>query len=480
VTSAREGGGPRYGAAAQIAASASSDGSGQAENAATAPASHYTRPRADHREVMSSRRNERTNETKQTNETIDVPPAPPAADPTMYHGVLGELVEAADPTTEADPVGVYVSLQASAGAAIGNGAYVQIGNARHPLLIWPLLFGRTGSGRKGEATTTADVFIRRAVADAQGLFVTGLSSGEGVVERIRDPRNQDDSGGTEDKRLRVLEPEFGSVMARAKRDGSTLGDTLREAWSGSPLGLINRSAIAASWSHVAIIGHITPKEFRLKLAETQLAGGTFNRFLPIYVEQSKRLPIPEGLDAGTLEHLSGRLRDSIELARGQGSVRLDVAATKLWCDELYDEFSGADDDDGAWAEFTRRAAPYCRRIAALNAVLDGRNVVNELDMLAAAAQVRYAIGSAKYVLDWAVRNPKTERLRRAVDGAGASGMGRREISALFSRNLNKAVLDALLDELVTSGGYEAFVDAGSRGRPAQKYRRVPKSAARTA
>ena len=38
-------------------------------------------------------------------EQVDyVPPAPPpVADPAMYHGILGEIVHAADPTTEADP-----------------------------------------------------------------------------------------------------------------------------------------------------------------------------------------------------------------------------------------------------------------------------------------------------------------------------------------------------------------------------------------
>ena len=38
---------------------------------------------------------------------------------------------------------------------IGPGPHVQVGNTSHPLLIWPLLLGRTGSGRKGEATTTS-------------------------------------------------------------------------------------------------------------------------------------------------------------------------------------------------------------------------------------------------------------------------------------------------------------------------------------
>jgi hypothetical protein len=64
--------------------------------------------------------------------------------------------------------------------------------------------------------------------------------------------------------------------------------------------------------------------------------------------------------------------------------------------EFYDELSGADDEDAAWTEFARRAAPYCRRpIADLHAVLDDRSMVDETDPIAAAALVRHTIGSAK-------------------------------------------------------------------------------------
>ena len=39
------------------------------------------------------------------------PPAPPpSASGEMYHGLLGEIVHAAGPSTEADPVGVLASL----------------------------------------------------------------------------------------------------------------------------------------------------------------------------------------------------------------------------------------------------------------------------------------------------------------------------------------------------------------------------------
>ena len=65
--------------------------------------------------------------------------------------------------------------------------------------------------------------------------------------------------------------------------------------------------------------------------------------------------------------LAGRIDGARQSARSSSTGE----ATALWCDELYDEFTAADDEEQAWAEFMRRAAPYCLRIAGLYAVLDG-------------------------------------------------------------------------------------------------------------
>ncbi len=391
----------------------------------------------------------------------------PVVDPTMFVGVLGDIVHAADPTTEADPVGVYVSLQASAGVLIGPGPYVPVGNTRHPLLIWPLLFGRTGSGRKGEADQTARVFLTRATPDYQTLKVKGLTSGEGLIERIRDPSGDKDDGGTKDKRLIVIEPEFASVMARAKREGSSLGAVLRDAWEGAGLSVMSRKAYGTTKSHVSITGHITPREFRARMADTDMAGGTFNRFMPIYVERSKKLPIPEGVDDDTIMEHAERLQVALGKARGVGRMRLDEEAACLWSEELYDEFSEADDDDQPWTEFARRAAPYCLRIAGLNAALDGRHLIGKGDLAAAAALARYSVASAKYVLS-ARQDAKFDRLMRALIASGEKGMSRTDVSKLFSRKLSKEQLEELLFEATRDGRFKA-VKIQTGGRPVERY-----------
>ena len=235
-----------------------------------------------------------------------------------------------------------------------------------------------------------------------------------------------------------------------------------------------QAAHARRSSHVAIVGHITPQEFRLRLAEADMTGGTYNRYLPVFVERSRRLPIPQGVDDHTVAALSAQLADSIARAREIRQVQLGGDATRLWTVDLYDELTESDDEDRAEAEFTRRAAPYCLRVGGLLAVLDGRALISLADLTAAAALIRYSIASARYVLDRQARDPRLDRIRRAIDAAGEAGLSRSAVSGLFSRNLTKEVLDELLAQLTADGAYEEARQP-TRGRPAETYRRVVSS-----
>jgi hypothetical protein len=388
------------------------------------------------------------------------------AAPATYRGILGDITAEAAPTTEADPAGIYTSLLAGTGVLIGSGPYVRVGNLRHPLRIWPLLMGRTGSGRKGEATSIAEIFLRTAKPYTfPEITVGGLSSGEGLIEQIRDEVH-------DDKRLLVIEPEFTAVMARSKREGSTLAAVSRQAWEGRALSVMNRKQLKASGSHIAVIGHVAPRGFRLRMAESDMAGGTYNRYLPVYVERSKLLPVPQPVSQNAVKAHSAKLADTIDQAGKLTGIQLGKDATELWTGELYPEFTELDDDDNrAYSEFTRRAAPYCLRIAGLYAALDGRSLINKDDLAAAGALVRYSLASARYVLGDLHRDPRMDRLTRELTAAGETGLTRTEISGLFSRKLPSELLDELLKDLLDRDDYEtAQLQTG--GRTATVYRRA--------
>ena len=81
-------------------------------------------------------------------------------------------------------------------------------------------------------------------------------------------------------------------MARSRREGNTLAAISRQAWEGRALSVMNRKQLKASASHIAIIGHVA-RGSSVRLADAEMAGGTYNRYLPFYVERGKLLAVPE-------------------------------------------------------------------------------------------------------------------------------------------------------------------------------------------
>ncbi|GLW53870.1 DUF3987 domain-containing protein [Kitasatospora phosalacinea] len=375
-------------------------------------------------------------------DTADRPTRPgPVPDPEVFCGWVGETVRALDATTEADPVGILVNLLSAGGAVIGPGPFLWIGNDRHPALIWALTVGATAAGRKGAASNT----VRRLFKAAVPAFVadntpTGLSSGEGLIEAVRDgetdPKTGKETAGVVDKRLWVVESEYGITMARARREGSSLGGVLRQAWNGEDLGVMNREALRATAPHIALIGHISPRELRAKMQDSEMAGGTYNRFLPVFVHRNLLLPDATGAPEALVNNLAAAWRTVLDDARRVGEVQLTDQAAELWRSEVYPALSGEEDGDGPLAEFTARAAPYTKRTAMVYALLDHRDTIGEDHLRAAWALIRYARASAAHILGPAANttgDPDLDKLARAVREAGAAGLSGDEVYRLFKR-----------------------------------------------
>ena len=87
-----------------------------------------------------------------------------------------------------------------------------------------------------------------------------LSTGEGLINAIRDGLKEDDKG-IEDKRLLVVEGELGAALRAMQRLGNTLSMTLRTSWDGHQLApLIKTDRTVASDPHICIVGpHHAPR-----------------------------------------------------------------------------------------------------------------------------------------------------------------------------------------------------------------------------
>src|SRR5205085_2260553 len=147
--------------------------------------------------------------------------------------------------------------------------YFLFGRDRHRPLISPVIVGATSLARKGTSRQILEPFDMLA---ARGIYApiarrkSGLSSGEGLIYEIRDPRvtGHDAAGqgktdpGNADKRLFILESEFGRVLKVAAREGNILSDVIRQAWDGEHNSVMTKnSPDTASYPAVSILGHVT-------------------------------------------------------------------------------------------------------------------------------------------------------------------------------------------------------------------------------
>jgi HK97 family phage major capsid protein len=217
-------------------------------------------------------------------ETVRTVPWPTLSNAAL-HGIAGKIVNLVAPHTEADPAAILVQLLSEFGATLGAEPHFVAGNDRHQAIINPLIVGRTNNGAKGTGLAVVEAIRKLALPWFDEFTSSGLSSAEGLIELVRDPSGEPDDNdydpGVADKRLPIKESEYKSVLVRMRREGNTLGPTLRDTFDCRPLRTLTRkhNKLTATGAHIVVIGHVTPGEFRATLQDSDLSGGTVNRML---------------------------------------------------------------------------------------------------------------------------------------------------------------------------------------------------------
>ena len=403
----------------------------------------------------------------------------PTIQPAAFHGIAGEIVRSLEPTTEADPVAMLSDLLASFGWAVGGddrSAYLLLANTEHHARVWPIVVGTTSSGAKG---TSHGAVWRIVSTYLQSIYnppahKTGLSSGEGLIEAVKD-----DSGdpsdekrfepGVEDKRLFVMEDEIAQVFKRANREGSTLGPTLRLAYDGRDLSVMNRRSMTATAPHIVIVGHISPGELQTVVRSGDVEGGTLNRFLYICSRRSKRLPDGGNAPQDVVEAAAKAFGEAVELGRKAGKVHLTQRARQHWA-SVYNRLT-AERPDTVLTKATGRRAPYVMRLAMIYALLDQRTEIDVADIEAAESLEQYSVDSARYVFESHIDKGSTElgKLAQFIRTGGVEGKTRNEIrNVLYKRNRKADLITADLKALLQQGSV-VEVQMSTAGRPAMAY-----------
>jgi len=99
-----------------------------------------------------------------------------------FHGLAGNIVEAIQPYSEADPVAILVNILTAYGNCICSGPHFLVEKSQHRLNLFVVQVGKSAKGRKGTAWSTPKFMLHAVDRDwAEKRIKSGLSSGEGLV-----------------------------------------------------------------------------------------------------------------------------------------------------------------------------------------------------------------------------------------------------------------------------------------------------------
>ena len=401
-----------------------------------------------------------------------------------FYGPAGEIAKTIAPHTESDPALLLIGSLVYFGNAVGHGPHHVVEGTPHYPNLYALFVGDTAKSRKG----TGDGRLRQIFKVAEPTWYrlrikSGLSSGEGLIAEVRDPviklvkdEEQVVDEGVEDKRLLIVQSEFGGALQALKREGSLLSTVLRDGWDGRDLAtLVKHSPLRATSPHISVIGHVTKSELIYLMDQVSMANGLGNRFLFTCVRRSNVLPFGGSLPQQDVTRLGVEAGFAIERARQIGEVRWSIGDAETpggaegW-KQIYPGLSGA--KPGLIGALTARAEAQVVRLAMVYALWDGSALIEPPHLMAALAVQTYCEASSRYVFGEKVGNPIADAILGALRNAYPEGLTRTEIHALFGRNAPAGLISTALQELQSLGLAEvARRQTNGRGRPTEVWTR---------
>ncbi|MGW2710738.1 DUF3987 domain-containing protein [Streptomyces sp. NPDC001356] len=390
----------------------------------------------------------------------------------MKFGPLGDAVEAAMPTSEADPIGVWAACLSLYSTAISRNVRLEIG--RRPVVVWTVLAGRSAIGRKGYAFNTASALLSKTLG---GFLYTrkraGVSNGPTLAETLS--KMELDSSG--DGRTMIVEEEWASILKDQKRC-SKFSTYFRTAWDGKPVSHRTRTkgTIHVAQPLLGFHAHITPGEWAKYVSASEALGGSYNRLLPVAVERSKMLPYdskPEIPDTKELEEAHAWATDeenprvmrfTKEAGERYDEIRAEVEARMAEMPELL-------------ASYMERAAEQVQRVAAVLSTTMKTEEISRDAVEAAWAFVSYSMHSTERLVKDAIsgggggqadKSPE-DLIRDVLKKYGGEAKSSDLLRPLWGKLNAQGIKDTVADmddvEMVS-------VRTGKRGAPSIVYRLV--------
>jgi hypothetical protein len=390
-----------------------------------------------------------------------------------FHGPAGEIVKIIAPHTESDPALLLIGSLVYFGNTLGHGPHHVVEGTPHYPNLYALFVGDTSKARKGTGDGRVRQIFKVAAPGWCGFRIkSGLSSGEGLIAEVRDPtvkmvkgEEQTVDEGVTDKRLLIVQSEFGGALQAMKREGSLLSTVLRDGWDGRDLAtLVKHNPLRATSPHISIIGHITKSELVYLMDQMSMANGLGNRFLFACVRRSKSLPFGGSLPPEEVARLGAEVGFAIERASQIGEVKWRQDGAEGW-KSIYDTLSEA--KPGLAGALSARAEAQIIRLSLVYALWDGSASIEAAHLMAATAVQDYCEASVRYVFGEKIGNSVADTILAALKNAFPEGLTRTEIRDLFARNAEAGAVATALQELQSLGRTTMTRRLNNRGRPTE-------------
>lgn len=396
----------------------------------------------------------------------------PKLTPPAFYGLAGEVVKQLLPHTESDEAALLSQLLVCFGNAINRTAYFTAEASKHHTNLYTLIVGVSGKGRKGSSfNQIKQLFDFDEVQEWRtNSFLHGLSSGEGLVDRIKDVFKMEAPNikihENVDKRLLCVETEFGNVLQVMKRNGNTLSGVMRQGWEGTKLETATKhNKQTATDPHISIIGHITYEELKTSINPVDLKNGLGNRFIFFCSDRSKELPEGFKLEPSKLRELQDKIGEAYRFAQSQGQkeILLSEEAKTLW-KEVYSALSSQ--LLGIHGDLCGRAEAQVRRLSLILSLMNRESEVSRQALEAALAIWQYSSDSIKYIWGEDFGNPILDKIMAILESFAEDGRSR---SDLIKDCHNNYAIGHQLDYLEERGLIIKSKKQGSGSKPVTYY-----------
>jgi hypothetical protein len=311
---------------------------------------------------------------------------PPPLDDEAFLGLAGDIVRTIEPHTESDQVALLTQTLAGFGNVVGRGPHFKVGADRHGTNLNVALVGQSSRARKGSSWGHVGQLLAGVDPEwAKNRVQQGLTSGEGLIRAVLD--GTESEPGSDDKRLFVLDSEFGGTLAVMARHGNSLSSVIRQAWDGATLqAMTRRSPLKATGTHISIVAHTTQEDLARNLGRAEWFNGFANRYLWTSVCRSKFLAQGGAIPKMEAQDLTQRLRGAAHFARKTGELKFSEKSSALW-DRKYRALTN--DRPGLIGAVTSRAEAQVLRLAVIYALLDSSDMIKTPHLKAALAIWNY-------------------------------------------------------------------------------------------